>query len=311
MNWDEYQSAKLKLIGGSSRPILMMSGVMFDNGTRYLEKRKGITRQNTENGLLNDQFDGRDFVWNGRTVQVMGDYESGGHPALAGFDTVHCAGRIMGSYFFFHSGHYHPKQEHAVHFLCDFIDNTCRALAGLPRDAKVDELSKIRLRLYRDNSETDTYWTTFAQIAAGDEPEEPIVFSSSGIKRSAPIKIGGPLYSVQKQEKKPIVESSVPSILETGITAHGRHLKTYRINRTPNWIPDSERTRCAGCNNEFGMFRWKHHCRQCGDIFCDDCSKKKKHLKHPARRDSNDNSEGPHRVCNNCFSSVDLRYMEI
>lgn len=308
MNWDEYQSAKLRLLGGESCPILIMSGVMFDNSTRYLEEQKGIPRQNTEAGLLNNQFKGRDFVWNGREVRIMGDFQSGGHPALAGFDNVHCAGRIMGDYFFFHSGHYHPKQEHAVYFFCDFIDNTCRTLVGDQRDTKVDELSKIKLRLYRDNSENETYLTTFAQIAAGEETDLPITLPASSAHRSAPIRIGGALPS-SSRETTPVNKSSPPSVLDTGITTHGRHLKTYRINRVPNWVPDTERTHCASCNKAFGMFRRQHHCRQCGDIFCDACSKKTKDLSHPARRNSNDNSGGPYRVCDNCYSSVDPRYL--
>jgi hypothetical protein len=38
------------------------------------------------------------------------------------------------------------------------------------------------------------------------------------------------------------------------------------------WERDDEATRCRACDQAFGVFRRKHHCRRCGKIFCDDCS---------------------------------------
>lgn len=35
-----------------------------------------------------------------------------------------------------------------------------------------------------------------------------------------------------------------------------------------HWKPDSSRNNCLGCQQPFTMFRRKHHCRRCGDIFC-------------------------------------------
>eukprot|EP00127_Corallochytrium_limacisporum_P006653 Clim_evm32s232 gene=Clim_evmTU32s232 len=37
------------------------------------------------------------------------------------------------------------------------------------------------------------------------------------------------------------------------------------------WEDDAEVGRCGDCNKEFGLTRRKHHCRQCGRIFCADC----------------------------------------
>ena len=44
------------------------------------------------------------------------------------------------------------------------------------------------------------------------------------------------------------------------------------------WVPDSEATECCreGCDSKLGLFglfgkKSKHHCRQCGNIFCDKC----------------------------------------
>jgi hypothetical protein len=39
------------------------------------------------------------------------------------------------------------------------------------------------------------------------------------------------------------------------------------------WVADAERSQCAYCKIEFGsIWNRRHHCRRCGDIFCDDCT---------------------------------------
>lgn len=322
MNWEEFLVAKEKLIGGGSCPSLMMSGVMFDNGTRYLETQKGKYVDNTDTELFDGFYDS-DFVWNGRKVRIFDGLQSGGHPALAGFDSIYCAGEIHndGNYFFFKSGHFHPKRENAIYFICDFIEKSCVGLHGMVRDAKVDELSKIRLKLYHDHSETSTYFTTFADIAGQgslnlSSSSDDDSFGSSMIPRSKPMKIGSsmghsqPIPIGKKSQpisisghmslSPPLVTLKQSSLLSEGISEHGKHLTSFRVRGVPNWVPDSDRTRCRNCNKAFGALTWKHHCRQCGDIFCDACSKKTKQLLYPARRGKDDHDAGPYRVCDPC-----------
>ncbi|XP_073948583.1 phosphatidylinositol-3,5-bisphosphate 3-phosphatase MTMR4 [Choristoneura fumiferana] len=38
------------------------------------------------------------------------------------------------------------------------------------------------------------------------------------------------------------------------------------------WLPDSAAPRCQHCRNHFWLARRRHHCRQCGGIFCGSCS---------------------------------------
>lgn len=38
------------------------------------------------------------------------------------------------------------------------------------------------------------------------------------------------------------------------------------------WIINDDINICMVCNIPFGFFRWKHHCRCCGNIVCDSCS---------------------------------------
>ncbi|XP_067935312.1 RUN and FYVE domain-containing protein 2-like [Watersipora subatra] len=58
-----------------------------------------------------------------------------------------------------------------------------------------------------------------------------------------------------------------------------------------HWADDNEVTNCKGCEKTFGLARRKHHCRNCGDIYCDECSNQKMMLP---------SSSKPVRVCDNC-----------
>lgn len=42
------------------------------------------------------------------------------------------------------------------------------------------------------------------------------------------------------------------------------------------WQEDEKITSCAACKQLFTWLKKKHHCRKCGLIFCDECSKGKK-----------------------------------
>lgn len=40
----------------------------------------------------------------------------------------------------------------------------------------------------------------------------------------------------------------------------------------PAWIPDDKAPRCMSCQTPFTAFRRRHHCRNCGGVFCGVCS---------------------------------------
>eukprot|EP01048_Picozoa_sp_COSAG05_P010974 COSAG05_NODE_1002_length_6238_cov_4.988597_3_plen_786_part_00 len=40
-----------------------------------------------------------------------------------------------------------------------------------------------------------------------------------------------------------------------------------------HWQPDSHASECPGCQRQFGLFLRKHHCRGCGQVFCNSCSR--------------------------------------
>merc|ERR1711963_1050960 len=63
------------------------------------------------------------------------------------------------------------------------------------------------------------------------------------------------------------------------------------------WIPDHAVAACMKCSTNFWFGRRKHHCRNCGFLFCRDCSSKlipipSEQLYHPVR------------VCDDCFAEL-------
>lgn len=65
------------------------------------------------------------------------------------------------------------------------------------------------------------------------------------------------------------------------------------VNVPGAWEKDSMATNCKICTKEFSLARRRHHCRNCGGIFCDACSDNKMKLPSSAK---------PMRVCDNCYT---------
>ena len=66
----------------------------------------------------------------------------------------------------------------------------------------------------------------------------------------------------------------------------------------PHWQPDEAARDCAGCKQPFTVSRRRHHCRSCGLLFCNDCSKNKTH--------DPDHMPPGHidRVCQPCYDAL-------
>ncbi|GBM69047.1 hypothetical protein AVEN_155520-1 [Araneus ventricosus] len=67
----------------------------------------------------------------------------------------------------------------------------------------------------------------------------------------------------------------------------------------PYWMPDEEADSCLNCGVKFSQFRRRHHCRNCGKIFCSKCCVEKISLPHFGINE-------PEKVCNNCKLTVEL-----
>lgn len=73
------------------------------------------------------------------------------------------------------------------------------------------------------------------------------------------------------------------------------------------WVVDADCDACMSCHTKFGMTKWRHHCRMCGNNICNSCS--------PHRVDLNDECDlqesGLSRVCNQCYVDLHFRMARI
>eukprot|EP00106_Octopus_bimaculoides_P002315 XP_014769757.1 PREDICTED: RUN and FYVE domain-containing protein 2-like isoform X5 [Octopus bimaculoides] len=69
--------------------------------------------------------------------------------------------------------------------------------------------------------------------------------------------------------------------------------------REAQWASDRDSKQCKQCSKQFSVSRRKHHCRNCGFIFCNECSDNKMPLPSSAR---------PGRVCDSCHTFLLQRY---
>uniref|UniRef100_A0A3B5ASN5 phosphatidylinositol-3,5-bisphosphate 3-phosphatase n=1 Tax=Stegastes partitus TaxID=144197 RepID=A0A3B5ASN5_9TELE len=60
------------------------------------------------------------------------------------------------------------------------------------------------------------------------------------------------------------------------------------------WVPDHMASHCFNCDCEFWIAKRRHHCRNCGNVFCKDCC----HLKLPI---PDQQLYDPVLVCNSCY----------
>ncbi|ESO90839.1 hypothetical protein LOTGIDRAFT_87572, partial [Lottia gigantea] len=67
-----------------------------------------------------------------------------------------------------------------------------------------------------------------------------------------------------------------------------------RLQEPPKWMPDDLSFHCMACKIPFTFVRRRHHCRNCGKIFCGRCSTNSVPLPHFGHIK-------PVRVCNRCF----------
>ena len=63
------------------------------------------------------------------------------------------------------------------------------------------------------------------------------------------------------------------------------------------WMPDKYCKVCYGCEEPFTMFRRRHHCRMCGQIFCNTCSSY-------SLDGSMFNTQGLVRACRLCYEQA-------
>ncbi|CAG8545834.1 16742_t:CDS:2 [Acaulospora morrowiae] len=100
---------------------------------------------------------------------------------------------------------------------------------------------------------------------------------------------------------------SIRSVQTTSSVSNGyiskviRRLRGEGVNKD-YWMADDACKECYGCNIHFTIYRRKHHCRICGQIFCSKCASN-------IISGEKFNHEGSMRVCNWC-SKIMKEYSE-
>eukprot|EP01060_Flectonema_neradi_P031582 TRINITY_DN4823_c1_g1_i1.p1 TRINITY_DN4823_c1_g1~~TRINITY_DN4823_c1_g1_i1.p1 ORF type:complete len:1548 (+),score=450.16 TRINITY_DN4823_c1_g1_i1:440-4645(+) len=61
-----------------------------------------------------------------------------------------------------------------------------------------------------------------------------------------------------------------------------------------NWKRDSDSPACYGCGSFFTIIKRRHHCRSCGEIYCNECTRNKTSLLDLGHLE-------PQRVCETCY----------
>jgi hypothetical protein len=67
-----------------------------------------------------------------------------------------------------------------------------------------------------------------------------------------------------------------------------------------HWVPDEAANKCTACGGDFSAFMRRHHCRNCGDIFCDKCTQGRTAL-------TSEENAPQVRVCDRCLAEVTHR----
>jgi len=75
----------------------------------------------------------------------------------------------------------------------------------------------------------------------------------------------------------------------------GLQIQTNKISER-RWLNDADIHECMHCNQTFTLTQRKHHCRSCGNIFCDACSSKTAIVAASSKK--------PQRVCEQCFKEL-------
>ncbi|KAM6404039.1 phosphatidylinositol-3,5-bisphosphate 3-phosphatase MTMR3 isoform 5-T5 [Rhynochetos jubatus] len=94
----------------------------------------------------------------------------------------------------------------------------------------------------------------------------------------------------QVQELKSRLESQ---FLNSSLRLNG----DYGDDVVTRWLPDHLAAHCYGCDSAFWLASRKHHCRNCGNVFCSSCCNQK--VPVPSQQ-----LFEPSRVCKSCYSSL-------
>lgn len=127
-------------------------------------------------------------------------------------------------------------------------------------------------------------------------------------------KLNSELCSLKKEYDSLVVQRNELQKLcgdqEKALTELGSHLSESKLKvenmmeaqlslMDAQWTDDKTVSECMKCQKTFSVSRRKHHCRSCGEIFCNDCSNTKMPLPSFPK---------PVRVCDTCSDKLLKRF---
>ncbi|KAI9562572.1 hypothetical protein GHT06_010026 [Daphnia sinensis] len=92
------------------------------------------------------------------------------------------------------------------------------------------------------------------------------------------------------------LEDSQAALHELGRENQSLQMENAKLQGR-KWADDSEVNECLSCQKGFNLTVRKHHCRNCGQIFCNECSSKSTAV---------GNSRKLVRVCDSCFKELTI-----
>nr|XP_042904972.1 lateral signaling target protein 2 homolog isoform X1 [Parasteatoda tepidariorum] len=156
-----------------------------------------------------------------------------------------------------------------------------------------------------DNSQTDNSndinspdvaWTLPPISAAFSDNGNSILtneMSESLLNGNSPDEYDRDQSSVDSAEEVVADNSPTPSLVLPNISQQNEN-SIGVFTGPPEWMPDEFSPNCMACKMQFTILRRRHHCRNCGKIFCSRCSSNTIALPHYGHLK-------PVRVCNHCF----------
>ena len=134
--------------------------------------------------------------------------------------------------------------------------------------------------------------------------QEPAPASQRTDLQPQPLRSVHRLQSFDRSRNGPSLSSALSSADRQDSSSFWMHELSYSSLESTDsgytqqpWLPDELCTNCMHCQRPFDLWRWTHHCRDCGGLFCHECSS---HRVPSSARD------GPAtlRVCDRCAFSA-------
>ena len=161
-------------------------------------------------------------------------------------------------------------------------------------------------RLRTDYVQMATRWSKAALEIGRSTAGRHVHFHLDGMGDISEIigKTGDYAYNVTARELRYVYRNwnrfQWSVIFYNGYTARGEAVRV-EPPWLAEWQPDNTAPDCSGCSTVFNKLIWRHHCRGCGQVFCDKCCSQKKRIAWPVTAPGEQSETGPVRLCADCY----------